>query len=103
MHAVQLSALRPCALLEDAAAFTHMCSSVCTELFGEQRVGQILDRLDIRESFFFTGGLVKHWHRLPREVVMFHPWRHPISGWRGCELLMELCPVQCRGYGPDGL
>ena len=39
MHAVQLSALRPCALLEDAAAFTHMCSSV---VFFHRRVSEAL-------------------------------------------------------------
>jgi len=33
---------------------------------------------------------VKHWHRLPRKVVVPHPWRHPRSDWRGSEHLMEL-------------
>jgi len=23
---------------------------------------------------------VRHWHRLPREVVVLHPWRHPRAG-----------------------
>jgi len=34
--------------------------------------------------------VVEHWHRLPREVVVPHPYRHPGSGWMGSELLMEL-------------
>jgi len=33
---------------------------------------------------------VRHWHRLPRDVVVLHHCRHPRSGWRGSEHLMEL-------------
>ena len=38
--------------------------------------------LDIRKSIF-TIKLVKHSHRLSREVVVPHPWRHSRSGWMG--------------------
>jgi len=24
---------------------------------------------------------VRHWHRFPGEVVVPHPWRHPMLGW----------------------
>ena len=34
--------------------------------------------------------MVKFWHRLPRQVVDAHTWRHPRLGWRDSELLMEL-------------
>ena len=37
-------------------------------------------RLDIRKKLFMIG-MVKNWHRLPREVVVPHPWRH--SGQAG--------------------
>jgi len=33
---------------------------------------------------------VRCWHRLPREVVVPHPWEHPGSGGRGAEHLMEV-------------
>ena len=34
--------------------------------------------------------MVRHWHRLPIEVVVPYPCRRPRSGWMGSELLMEL-------------
>ena len=39
-------------------------------------------RLDIRKRFF-TVRVVRHRHRLHREVVVPHPWRHSRSGWMG--------------------
>jgi len=39
-------------------------------------------RLDIRKKLL-TIKVNVHWHRLPREVVVHHPWRHPGSNWTG--------------------
>jgi len=47
--------------------------------------------------------VVKHWHRLPREMADAHPWKHSRSGWMGQPGLVEDIPAYCRGLGLDGL
>ena len=54
---------------------------------GHKKKGEILT--GYKEEVLYNR-VVRHWHRLPREVVGAHPWRHPRSGWRGSEHLMEL-------------
>ena len=48
--------------------------------------------------------VVRHWHRLPSEVVDPHPSKHPRSGWVALSTDGAVgVPVHCRGVGPDGL
>jgi len=41
--------------------------------------------------------VVRHWQRLPREVVVPHPWRQPRSGGALSTDGAVGAPVHCRG------
>ena len=61
--------------------------------------------LKLKEGRFGLDIIVKHWHRLPREVWISHPWRQSRSGWRGSEYpdVAVGVPAHCTGAEPNGL
>jgi len=40
-----------------------------------------VDLDQIWERHFFAIRVVKHWHKMPREVLNTHAWKHSRSGW----------------------
>ena len=60
--------------------------------------------LDIRKKFF-TVRVVKHWHRLPRDVVDAPSLEALAVRLDGALSTQWSCgaPAHCRGVGPDGL